>query len=130
MIPKLFVLLLLFAINFSLQNVNFLTLSWNNCDYYIYTPSCASEISYLLNKSIRLLINLFSIYKTLQFIDFIPNKTNTLYFIIAFTIGFIIDMLLSFSSISLLINFHKVLNPLLYSPLIALVLITYYFSKS
>ncbi len=119
----------LFIINFALQNVNFITLNWNSCSYYTYTPVCTSPVSFILNKVIRLLLNGYCIYIAIQLYNYSFNKKQTLLTASIVASLFIIDLFFCFSNNQLLINFHKVLNPLLYSPLIPMVLLAYYFSK-
>ncbi len=119
----------LFILNFALQNVNFITLNWNSCSYYTYNPVCANPISFILNKILRLLLNAYCIYIAIQLYNYRFNKKQTLLTASIVAFLFIIDLAFCFSNNQLLINFHKVLNPLLYSPLIAMVLLAYYFSK-
>lgn len=119
----------LFILNFALQNVNFITLNWNGCSYYTYNPVCASPVSFILNKVLRLLLNTYCIYIAIQFYNYVFNKKQTILTAGVLAILFIIDLAFCFSNNQLLVNFHKVLNPLLYSPLIPMVLLAYYFSK-
>jgi hypothetical protein len=130
MLIKLVTILVLLALNFALQNTNFITLNWNDCNYYTYNSECATVNAYIANKTIRLFINIFSIYKILPLFHLPTKKINVLIALVSIFIVFIIDLIFSFSGNHTLINFHKVINPLLYSPLTQLVLIAFYFSKS
>lgn len=122
-------LISLFFLNFALQNVNFITLNWNSCSYYTYNPACSSPVSFMLNKTIRLLLNTYCIYLALQLYNYSFNKKQFMITASSLVVLFIIDIAFCFASNPLLINFHKVLNPVLYSPLIPMVLLAYYFSK-
>ncbi len=119
----------LFILNFALQNVNFITLNWNNCNYYTYNPGCTNVLSFILNKILRLLLNTYCIYIAIKLYHYSFTKKQTLLTAGILASLLIIDLAFCFSRNQLLINFHKVLNPLLYSPLIPMVLLAYYFSK-
>jgi hypothetical protein len=107
-------------INFGVQSFNFGKLSF--CDFYTYHPECSSVFDVVLNKTIRLILNLVILALIINQNLFRLNSLNKL---AGFIVGllFIADLFIFFqANSSQFIVIHKVLNPLLYSPLIAIAL--------
>jgi hypothetical protein len=119
--PTLLVILALVGINFALQSFDWLSFSNSACGFYRFNPDCAGLSSFLLNKIIRLALHfliLFLIKKT--FFQDVGIKFNLLYgalFILA-----LLDITLLQGDDFLSGRLHGLLNPVVFSPLIGLIL--------
>ena len=119
--PILFIILALVGINFALQSFDWLNLSNSACGFYRFNPDCVSFYSFLANKLVRLALHfliLFLIQKT--FFQDVGIKFNLLYgtlFILA-----LLDITLLQGDDFLSGRLHGLLNPVVFSPLIGLIL--------
>ncbi|MFZ4799543.1 MAG: hypothetical protein ACOYMA_18750 [Bacteroidia bacterium] len=117
---------ILFVFDFSFQNFNPIEMKFSTCKIYLFTNECCTFEAFLLNKLLRLLLNLFTIHLILGI--FKIELTNKLYYIIIISFLFIIDMAMCYSMHPLFSNWHKVLNPVLYSPLAGVALLAWFVS--
>jgi hypothetical protein len=128
---KLFIKILpifaLFIFDFSFQNFNPITFQFVSCKLYVYSNTCCTFQAFALNKLLRLLLNLFTIKLIFNNFNFIVS--NKIYYIITFLCFYVFDMFLCYSMHPLFINWHKVLNPVLYSPLIGVALLAWFISN-
>ncbi len=123
---KILPIFALFLFDFSFQNFNPLTLHFSQCKLYIFSNECCTFQAFALNKFLRLMLNLFTIHLIFKVFKFyVTNKT---YYIITINILYVIDMWFCFSLHPLFTNWHKVLNPILYSPLIGVALLAWFIS--
>jgi hypothetical protein len=119
--PILFIILALVGINFALQSFDWLSFSNSACGFYRFNPDCAGLSSFLLNKIIRLALHfliLFLIQRT--YFQDVGIKFNLLYgalFILA-----LLDITLLQGDDFLSGRLHGLLNPVVFSPLIGLIL--------
>jgi hypothetical protein len=124
---KIAPIFLLFIFDFSLQNFNIISISFSKCSLYLFNPECITFGAFAINKILRLLLNLLCIKLILTI--FKTSISNVwIYFIFIFII-YIFDMVLCFSLHPLFINWHKVLNPILYSPLAGVGLLAYFLNS-
>jgi hypothetical protein len=120
--PILLVILALVGLNFALQSFDWLSFSNSTCGFYRFNPDCVSLYSFLANKLVRLALHfliLFLIQKT--FFQDVGIKFNLLYgalFILA-----LLDITLLQGDDFLSGRLHGLLNPVVFSPLISLVLL-------
>jgi hypothetical protein len=118
-------LLFLILLNFGIQSFNFLNGSF--CDFYTFHADCSGVMDVVLNKLIRLILNIImiGIISEKKWSDL---KDIKLYLPIAILSLFIFDLFIFFlADAGRLIVVHKVLNPLLYSPLIIIALAAFMF---
>lgn len=127
-ILKIAPIFLLFVFDFSFQNFNPLNFSFSKCSLYLFNVECIDFQAFAINKLLRLLLNLFTIKLVLSIFK-TEVKPIWLYLSLV-TIIYIIDMFLCYSTHPLFINWHKVLNPILYSPLAGIGLLAWFLSTS
>lgn len=117
MSPKrIAILLVIFGLNFGIQSLNLLKLEF--CDFYLFHPKCATWYEVLVNKFLRLGLNFLCliligipIKRGLPIINGIIILLLVLYFYLFFST-------LAWGEIGV-----KILNPLLFSPLIPIALL-------
>ncbi len=120
--PILLVILALVGLNFALQSFDWLSFSNSACGFYRFNPDCAGISSFLLNKIIRLALHfliLFLIQRS--YFQDVGIKFNLLYgalFILA-----LLDITLLQGDDFLSGRLHGLLNPVVFSPLISLVVL-------
>lgn len=125
-ILKIVPIFLLFVFDFSFQNFNPISMEFSKCKLYLFTNDCCTFEAFALNKFLRLVLNLFTIHLILGIFKFYLN--NKIYYLSIIIIVFIIDLALCYSMHPLFINWHKVLNPVLYSPLAGVALLAWFIS--
>ena len=125
-------ILALIVLNFMLQSFNLLDFRF--CNFYEFDPSCSNKIAVVLNKNLRLFIHILVIWLCIQG----ENKLNLtfnkkiLYISVASLLLLEISYFLTFfKEIPLYkIAFHKVINGLIFSPMIGIGLLAkMYFDK-
>lgn len=125
---KIAPIFLLFVFDFSFQNFNPINFSFSKCSLYLYNPECIDFKEFTTNKLIRLLLNLFTIKLVLSVFK-IQIKPIWLH-LSSIAVIYGIDMFLCYSMHPLFVNWHKVLNPILYSPLAGIGLMAWFLSTS
>ena len=122
-------ILLLITLNFSLQSFDIFSFSNNNCGFYLFDPSCMDMASFVTNKLLRFIVNssclllLVQHYSPLQ-----RNQYLLLIFVLIALLG--IDLFFATSGVVVFISLHKILNPVVYSPLLIIAYIgSRFFSK-
>jgi hypothetical protein len=120
---KVFPIFTIFIIDFLFQNFNILTFKFSNCSFYIFNPDCVEFSAFALSKLFRLGLNLLSINLIIKLYN-INISAKFIYIAIALFI-YIIDMVMCYTQHALLLNWHKVLNPFLFSPLIGIALLAW-----
>lgn len=112
----------LIGLNFLLQNINPLTLTF--CNFYEFDSSCSSPLAVILNKIMRFGIHAWIIWRCLKPEFETLSKLPTILkvsFIGILALLNITYFLSYFKLVSLLqIPFHKILNGLLFSPMIGI----------
>ena len=126
LIRKIIPIFILFIFEFSFQNFNPLEMKFSSCKLYLYINDCCTFEAFALNKFLRLLLNLFTIHLILRIFKTELNRKYYYVFIIA--IVYILDMGLCYAIHPLFVNWHKVLNPVLYSPLAGVALLAWFMS--
>lgn len=119
--PIYIILAALMALNFALQSFDWLSFSNSACGFYRFNPSCTSLYSFIANKTVRLALHfliLFLIQKT--FFQDVGIKFNLLYGLLFFLA--VLDLTLLQGDDFISGRLHGLLNPLVFSPLIGLVL--------
>ena len=122
--PKnLFIIGIIILINFGIQSFNFLRLDF--CDFYTFHPDCSAYADVMVNKLIRLFLNMMLIQIILDLKK--PQlKTYLKQGVFFVSTLLLLDWMVFFMlPNSGFIVVHKVLNPLLYSPLIAIALLAF-----
>jgi len=119
--PILFVILALVGLNFALQSFDWLNLSNSACGFYRFNPDCASLSSFLLNKTIRLALH-FLILFLIQQSYFQDLKTKFLLLYLTLLLLAVLDITLLQGDDFLSGRLHGLLNPVVFSPLIGLIL--------
>ncbi|MFA9213908.1 MAG: hypothetical protein ACEQSR_08685 [Candidatus Methylacidiphilales bacterium] len=127
-ILKIAPIFLLFVFDFSFQNFNPLNFSFSKCSLYLFNPTCIDFEPFATNKLLRLLLNLFTIKLVLNV--FKTQIPNVKLYILGILLVYILDMFLCYSMHPLFVNWHKVLNPILYSPLAGIGLLAWFITKS
>ncbi len=118
-------LLFLIVFNFAIQSFNFINFSF--CDFYTYHPNCSGIFDVILNKLVRLLLN-FTMILLISGKNLKDLKDINYFIPIGITALIILDLIIFFQAdAGRLIVIHKVLNPLLYSPLIVIALAAFMF---
>ncbi len=112
----------LIGLNFLLQNVNPLTFS--SCNFYEFDSSCASPVAAIFNKLIRLGIHSWIIWLCVKPEFQTPSNLSAILkfsFVGTVVLLNLIYFMTYFDKVSLFhIPFHKILNGLLYSPMIGI----------
>jgi len=129
---KYFLILALIVLNFMLQSFNLLDFRF--CNFYEFDPSCSNKIAVVLNKNFRLFIHILVIWLCIQGDNNLKLSINKkiLYISIASLLLLEISYFLTFfKEIPLYkIAFHKVINGLIFSPMIGIGLLAkMYFDK-
>lgn len=125
---KIIPIFLLFVFDFSFQNFHPFNFGFSKCSLYLFNPTCIDFEPFATNKLLRLLLNLFTIKLVLNV--FKTQIPNVRLYILGVLLVYIIDMFLCYSMHPLFINWHKVLNPILYSPLAGIGLLAWFLSTS
>ena len=123
---KIIPIFILFVFDFSFQNFNPIEMKFSICKLYLYNNECCTFQAFALNKLLRLLLNIFTIHLILGI--FKVQLSNKKYYLICILFFFLIDMGLCYSMHPLFSNWHKVLNPVLYSPLAGVALLAWFVS--
>ena len=126
LIRKIIPIFILFVFDFSFQNFNPIEMKFSTCKLYLFTNECCTFEAFALNKFLRLLLNLFTIHLILGI--FKVELTNKFYYVLIISILFLLDMIMCYAMHPLFINWHKVLNPVLYSPLAGVALLAWLIS--
>ena len=126
LIWKIIPILILFIFDFSFQNFNPIEMKFSSCKLYIFTNDCCTFEAFALNKFLRLLLNLFTIKLILGI--FKTELSNKYFYILIIAIMYLLDMAMCYAIHPLFINWHKVLNPVLYSPLAGVALLAWFIS--
>ena len=126
LIRKIIPILLLFVFDFSFQNFNPIEMKFSSCKLYLFTNECSTFEAFALNKFLRLMLNLFTIHLILGI--FKTELTNKYYYLLIIAIIYIVDMAMCYAVHPLFVNWHKVLNPVLYSPLAGVALLAWFIS--
>ena len=116
--PILFVILALIGLNFALQSFDWLSFSNAACGFYRFNPTCSGPHSFVLNKIVRLFLHIF-ILLLIQRTYFQDLKTKFffLYLTLILLAGTDISLLQGDDFLSL--RMHGLVNPVVFSPLIA-----------
>lgn len=123
---KIIPIFILFIFDFSFQNFNPIEMKFSICKIYLYTNECCTFEAFALNKFLRLLLNLFTLQLILRI--FKVQLTNKKYYLLIISLFFLTDMAMCYSMHPLFSNWHKVLNPVLYSPLAGVALLAWFIS--
>jgi len=123
---KIIPIFILFIFDFSFQNFNPIEMKFSTCKIYLYTNECCTFEAFALNKFLRLILNLFTLQLILRI--FKVQLTNKKYYVLIISLFFLTDMAMCFSMHPLFSNWHKVLNPVLYSPLAGVALLAWFMS--
>lgn len=123
---KIIPIFLLFVFDFSIQNFNPLELKFSSCKLYLFNNECCSFEAFALNKFLRLFLNLFTI-KLILGIFKVELSYKYLY-VLLLSIMYLLDMAMCYAMHPLFTNWHKVLNPVLYSPLAGVALLAWFMS--
>jgi hypothetical protein len=126
LIRKIIPIFILFIFDFSFQNFNPIEMKFSTCKIYLYTNECCTFEAFALNKFLRLLLNLFTLQLILRI--FKVQLTNKKYYLLIISLFFLTDMAMCYSMHPLFSNWHKVLNPVLYSPLAGVALLAWFIS--
>jgi hypothetical protein len=126
LIKKIIPILILFIVDFSFQNFNLLEMKFSSCKLYIFTNECSTFEAFALNKFLRLILNLFTIQLILGI--FKTELSKKYFYILIIAIIYLLDMAMCYTIHPLFINWHKVLNPVLYSPLAGVALLAWFIS--
>ena len=126
LIKKIIPIFLIFVFDFSFQNFNPIEMKFSTCKLYLYTNECITFEAFALNKILRLLLNLLTIKLIHEIFKAQINNKN--YYLLIIAILYILDMAMCFALHPLFINWHKVLNPVLYSPLAGVALLAWFIS--
>jgi hypothetical protein len=126
LIRKIIPIFILFVFDFSFQNFNPIEMKFSTCKIYLFTNECCTFEAFALNKFLRLILNLFTIQLILNI--FKVELTRKYYFVLIIAIIYILDMAMCYAMHPLFINWHKVLNPVLYSPLAGVALLAWFMS--
>jgi hypothetical protein len=119
--PILFIILALVGINFALQSFDWLSFSNSACGFYRFNPDCVGFYSFLANKLVRLTLHfliLFLIQRT--YFQDLKTKFLLLYLTLLLMAGLDITLLQGDGFLSG--RMHGLLNPVVFSPLIGLIL--------
>jgi hypothetical protein len=120
---KIIPIFVIFILDFLFQNFNILTFKFSACSFYTFNPDCVEFNAFALSKLFRLALNLLSVNLIIKLYKI--NIANKLIYIFIALLIYIIDMVMCYSQHSLLLNWHKVLNPFLFSPLIGIALLAW-----
>lgn len=123
---KIIPIFILFIFDFSFQNFNPFELKLSEHSFYIFNNAYFPFEAFAMNKLLRLLLNLFTINLILNMFNI--TLTHKIYYILGIAAVFIIDLIMCYSMHTLFTNWHKVLNPFLYSPLAAIALLAWLIS--
>jgi len=126
LIRKIIPIFILFIFDFSFQNFNPIEMKFSTCKIYLYTNECCTFEAFTLNKFLRLILNLFTLQLILRI--FKVQLTNKKYYLLIISLFFLTDMAMCYSMHPLFSNWHKVLNPVLYSPLAGVALLAWFMS--
>ena len=126
LIWKIIPIFILFVFDFSFQNFNPMKMEFSSCKLYLFTNDCCTFEAFALNKFLRLLLNLFTIKLILGI--FKTELSNKYFYILIIAIMYLLDMAMCYAIHPLFINWHKVLNPVLYSPLAGVALLAWFIS--
>lgn len=122
MSKQLLLLLALMGLNFAVQSVNFWELKEQACSLYVFDSTCLSLPAFIMNKVIRLSLNIFILHLVNRF--FWPHETGKFYLAFLILILFaIIDLTLCQGAGFWQYRAHGILHPMAFSPLLAIVLI-------
>lgn len=129
---KYFLILGLIVLNFMMQSFNLLDFRF--CNFYEFDPSCSNKIAVILNKNFRLFIHIFVIWLCAKGENNLKLTFNKKILYISIASLFLIEIiyfLTFFKEIPLYkIAFHKVINGLIFSPMIGIGLLAkLYFDK-
>lgn len=121
----MFILLML---NFGTQAFNFITWQNNPCGYYKFNPDCMLFADFLLNKSVRFILNLALIWLIQK--QLYPQEKKYIWplfaslLILVFTAIYFTDNTSFFAQRS-----YPVLHPIVFSPLLGIILLAVSFIK-
>lgn len=124
-----FTIVLLITLNFSLQSFDICSFSNNTCGFYLFDPSCMDPASFIMNKLLRFIVNSSCLFLLVQ--HYSPLQRNQYLLLIFVLISLLgIDLFFAMSGIDFFISLHKILNPVVCSPLLTLAYIgSRFFSK-
>jgi hypothetical protein len=122
----LVIVVLLIVLNFSVQNFNFYKMEMAPCTFFYWIPSCVKFYAFATNKIVRLAINFLSIVFILKLYKW--NNLHLKKILFSIFLFYLADMALCYTNFLLFVNWHKVLNPILYSPLLVIVYSAYMFN--
>lgn len=116
----IFITLLLIILNFGLQSFDIYSFTFNKCGFYVLDLNCMNPFMFITNKILRFHINLVCLFVPVYYFTRSAYAVILPMSIILFLLlG--IDLYLALSRQPFLVQFHKVLNPVLYSPLLPVV---------
>ncbi len=124
-----FTILLLITLNFSLQSFDVYSFSNNTCGFYLFDPSCMDMSAFITNKLLRFIVNSSCLLLLVhRFSRLSGNQYLLLIFVMISLLG--IDLFFAMSGVAFFISLHKILNPVVYSPLLIIAYIgSRFFSK-
>ena len=126
LIKKIIPIFILFVFDFSFQNFNPIEMKFSTCKIYLFTNDCCTFEAFALNKFLRLILNLFTIHLILNI--FKVELSHKYYYVLTIATVYILDMAMCYTMHPLFVNWHKVLNPVLYSPLAGVALLAWFIS--
>jgi len=118
------IILTLILLNFGMQGLNIMALKNNGCGYYYFNSNCMEWLDFLLNKSVRLSLNLLTIW--LIYKQFF-NGHKFAYLTI--TIGLILlstlDVFFLQKNYFFAMRTHEYIHPIAFSPLVAIIILIF-----
>lgn len=123
--PKMFwtMAILLGLLNFGLQGYDFFEWQNNDCGFYYYDADCMNWGAFVLNKVVRLSLNI-SLLWMIQWQFFIKQAKQFLSLIIALICLGAIAVLLLQNASFIGLRTHEFLHPVVFSPLLAMVILS------
>ncbi|MDP1725504.1 MAG: hypothetical protein Q8M15_01875 [Bacteroidota bacterium] len=111
--------ILLIILNFSLQTFDIYTFSFNKCGFYLFDSSCMDRATFITNKLIRFIVNSSCLLLLVHgFTKRSGNQFLFLLFVLIFLLG--IDLFFAMHGGEFFVQLHKILNPIVYSPLVTI----------
>ena len=123
--PSIFwtIAILLGMLNFGLQGFDFFARQNNDCGFYYFDADCMNWGAFVLNKVVRLSLNI-SLLWIIQWQFFSKQARQFLSLIVALIILGAIDILLLQTGSFIGLRTHEFLHPVVFSPLLAMVILS------
>ncbi len=129
--PRIFwtIATLLGLLNFGFQGFDFFSWQNNDCGFYYYDADCMDWGAFVLNKVVRLSLNI-SLLWIIQWQFFSKQARQFLSLIVALIILAAIDTLLLQNGDFIGLRTHEFLHPVVFSPLLAMVILSIHTLKA